>query len=322
MSHGRPTGRAGGAAPLTAREQVEALVDLLEPRQLEALAQGRDRASVIADLAARRERATAPSRPPSREEPPPHDPGTDLALPVSAEITSAREAAARSVRGLSRLMRLLERAFKISGWLFLGAGLLSIVVLFLTGQMDYSTSRRRWFIDTVEGVGGGLFALCLLGAVLATIVALVRDPVERAAERRQRRALIAWAVERGPDQLARGIPAPTPVSPLAFRRAGSGCLLLLAVAGGIFLAPVGAVAALAGLLEPDKTFALAMLGIAATGVLMLVGAKLLDPRPRHARQVRHDALVLGGVHAATWEDQPAAVWDIQGQMRQHRTLPG
>lgn len=128
-----------------------------------------------------------------------------------AEFASAQAAADEVSPVYKALDRKLRWPFIVFGWTFVGSGLLSMALAWLSGGAPNS-SRDDWVITGASGV---FFVICCVALAVGGLLLLVRTSLTRRHQRAVRKALIDWAVDR-PGQLARGLPA---VDAAAFAKA-------------------------------------------------------------------------------------------------------
>lgn len=161
--------------------------------------------------------------------------------------------------------------FVISGWLFLGCGLLAILVGLVTGSFTHvfrAWDGWRWRFDDVGTAVGLLLTLSTLGLAVAVVVMALSAIADAARDRRSRPVLLEWAVDR-PGQLGRGLPALEGAgSAGSVLRAG---LWIILVIGGIvvlFAVPVSAVTLLTSFLGFDLEWFLTCLAFFAGSLLL------------------------------------------------------
>lgn len=141
--------------------------------------------------------------------------------------------------------------FVVCGWLFLGCGLLAILLGLVTGSFTRvfrAWDGWRWRFDEVGAGVGLLLALSTLGLAVAVVVMAASAVADAARDRRSRPVLLEWAVGR-PGQLGRGLPALEGAgSSGSVLRAGLWIVLIIGVVVAAFAVPVSAVTLLTSLL--------------------------------------------------------------------------
>lgn len=263
------------------QEQAERLVGMLDRDQLARVSPGGDRKALAFDIAARRHR--------DLQDPPP-------AEVLEAEVAEATEVAKGAAGLAGRVLGLLSVAWFIAGWAFLGGGGIGIVILSLTGQMDFSLLRERWYVQSANGIGGLLFLVGCAGLVVACLIIPLRAGAGRVVERRQRRALLDWAAGRGVEQLGRGVPAPDPNNVGMTRGCAHFAFIAALGLGGFFFAAGGAVSTLGGLVLQERwSFTGSMAGITLAGVLMMWACYAMS-KGFTGDESDEDHLALTGVH--------------------------
>ncbi len=120
---------------------------------------------------------------------------------AGVERTEAAQIAEGVEWAMGPLVRLVETGFKIVGWTWLGSGLIAIALSWLTGGAPGSETDGWSF----AGIPAFFFIISVISFPLAGIGLLLRNSLHGLRKRRQRAALLRWAVER-PGQLARGLP--------------------------------------------------------------------------------------------------------------------
>lgn len=171
-----------------------------------------------------------------------------------------------------RLWQVLSgTALMLSGWLFLGCGLLAIVIGLFTGaftQVFRLGDGWRWRFDELGAVTGLLVALSATGLALAVVVMALTGIAGAVRNRRVRPALLEWTVQR-PGQLGRGLPG--------LEGAGTGAAVLgsilpwVVIAGWVVVAfclPVSAVVLLTSLLGFELEWFLTCLAFFAGSVAL------------------------------------------------------
>lgn len=190
----------------------------------------------------------------------------DAGLPPPG-MAAERAEASQILQGIdwamAPLRRIVDVAVKALGWGWLGSGLLAAATAFLLGGAPLAVGDGWEF----SGVSGVLFLICVALFPLAGIALVVRNSLAGLLKRRQRGALLRWAVPR-PGQLARGLPGWPPdagdVEPPVVPWLVIGKWIGIVLGG--FALPVGAIMTLLGLILRDSE----MWGV--VGVLYAVGA--------------------------------------------------
>lgn len=126
------------------------------------------------------------------------------------QLVEYREGVSVVEAALGPFWRTVERAnmilFALSGWAFLGFGVLAVVVGFFTGSLSHVFGR--WRFGEAGSFTTILLSLSALGLLLVTVAMVGAIFGMAVRDRRARPALIEWAVER-PGQLGRGLPGLT-----------------------------------------------------------------------------------------------------------------
>ncbi|OYN86356.1 hypothetical protein [Parenemella sanctibonifatiensis] len=248
-----------------ATREAELIVAALSDDQVRRYVGSLDRRAAEAKVA--RERAEAGSVRPA---------DVRLTPPLLAECDEAEQVAAQTLgRGWAIWRDVSGTTLVVAGAVFLGAGVLALLVGLVSGSLSYGFSMMRgwvWRFDGVGAVTGILIALSALGLVAAMVMAMIIGFTDAARARRLRPALLDWAVER-PGQLGRGLPG--------LRGSGSegemGRRILWAVGilGAIvaaFMVPVSAIAFLTSLLPPwDGEWMLTAAALLAGSLLLAYG---------------------------------------------------
>lgn len=267
------------------RASAELLADSLTDDQLHRYVGSRDRREAVLRLT--RERRDA-------GEMRPHD--TDLTDGLRQEYREAKGVVDAALGPVWKVWQVLSgTVFVLSGWLFLGCGLLAILVGLFTGsftQVFRAWDGWRWRFDDVGPAVGLLLALSTVGFAVAVVVMAASAVADAVRDRRSRPILLEWAVAR-PGQLGRGLPALEGAgSSGSVLRAMLGVVLVIGVVVAAFAVPVSAVTLLTSLLGFELEWFLTCLAFFAGSLLLarvmlalfrhLTGRHLLDERTRTA----------------------------------------
>ncbi|MEN3122548.1 hypothetical protein [Janibacter sp. LM] len=259
------------------------LVDALSDAQVERYVGTRDRSVARRALAADRRRSGS-IRPAD----------TELPEAMREELREATEVAEMALGPVWRLWRVVTGTlFTISGWVFLGCGLLAVLTGLVTGgftRVFRAWDGWRWRFDDVatDSVTGVLLLLSIAGLVLAVLTVLVLGITESLGARRVRPALLDWAAGR-PGQLGRGLPALTGSGSLgSVGRRLLVVVLIIGATSAAFAVPVSGVVLLTSLLGFELEWFLTCLAFFAAslllGWLMLrLGRYLLSDTPERQR---------------------------------------
>lgn len=277
--------------------QAQTVLDQLSRRQIEQLYGSVDDAAEL-HRAARRAAIAEASGPITPE--------------LLAERASALQVGQQAARPIDRVLPLIEVAFKIAGWFWLGTGLLAIISAIVLGGMPTSD------VDDWEfpGIAAVLFTAAVLSFPIAGGLLVLRNLTYRRRDERVRAALIEWAMDR-PGQLARGLPGSIPRSKRQRQLAGaigSGINPLVTIVVWT-LGVIGAVGAVVGLialafsvlLPPrDWQFAGTMtIWVGISGAVL--GTAVLIHRAAGRAALRY--AVLSDALDWVWEDSFAEVGD-------------
>lgn len=267
------------------RASAEILVESVADDQLYRYLGTRDRREAILRLT-RERREAGELRPVD----------TDLTDELRQEYREAKGVVDDAMGPLWTIWRAISgTALMISGWLFLGCGLLAILVGLLTGSFTTVFRLRdgwRWRFDEVGAAVGLLLTLSTLGLAVALVVMAASGISGAVRDRRSRPALLGWAVER-PGQLGRGLPALEGAgSSGSVLRALLWVVLIIGAILVVFAVPVSAVTLLTSLLGFDLEWFLTCLAFFAGSILLgwlvltlgrhLTGHHQLDEQTRTA----------------------------------------
>lgn len=270
------------------RASAEILVESLTDGQLHRHLGTRDRREAIRRLT-RERREAGELRPVD----------TDLTDELRQEYREAKGVVDQSLGPVWKIWQALSgTVFVISGWLFLGGGLLAILVGLFAGsftQVFRAWDGWRWRFDEVGPAVGLLLTLSTLGLAVAVVVMIASGVADALRDRRSRPVLIEWAVGR-PGQLGRGLPALEGAgSSGSILRALLWVVLILGAILAVFAIPVSAVTLLTSLLGFDLEWFLTCLAFFGGSLLL---AWLMLALGRH----------LTGRHAVDEQTKAALTW--------------
>lgn len=195
------------------------------------------------------------------------------------ERTSAEAALDGAGAATVGLRRVVNIAFHVTGWVFIGGGLLA----FLMSQLNpfrWQDDDGDLVLDTIIGVP---FVASAVAMPIAGALLVWRGMLDARLVREHRRRLLVWAIHR-PGQLGRGLPFLGNATGGSRWAIWSPVVVVLAwtlMTVGGFFALMGPIPMLIGLLTADWDFLTAMTVMCALGVgTYLAGRQLLRQRNR------------------------------------------
>ena len=204
------------------------------------------------------------------------------------EWADAAPIVAATAPGLRGVYRVVDHLFRVLGLIWLGLGLVAVVLGSLMGMSPDMHSDREWHWS---GVPAFLFSIASVAFVIDVPLFGLSLLLRSMWHRQIRGRLIDWAVGR-PGQLGRGLPGlPDGIgrSPVARKRSWAVVWVFGPI--GAFMVPVGVLVCLIALVTADWDFLLGMLGFLGVGLVLGGTAWLIL---RHLSATDNDDVYING----------------------------